>query len=181
MFGFDSAMDLDDWDHVFDDRWFDVVRFSAYSIFDSILGHISISVEIYRSSQSCILIPNYKIHAETMTYLLSYHDPPVESLLSHPVRPTFFGIQMSSYFPFWGTPFRSMSLIQLWMRMTRTAHSMRDDLMSFDFSTYHTFDTILGYISSSVEICRSSLICMIIPSYEIHTRLMIWLHFALIL
>ena len=49
--------------------------------------------------------------------------------------------------------------------MIRTAHSMRDDLMSFDFPTYHTFDAILGHIFCSVEICRSSLICMIIPSY----------------
>ena len=113
--------------------------------------------------------------------LLSYHDPLVESLLSHPVRPAFFGIRMSSYFSFWGTHFWSVSLIQLWTLMTRIAHSMRDDLISFNFSTYHTFDSILGHISSSIEFCRSSLICMTIPSYEIHTRLMIWLHFTLIL
>ena len=65
--------------------------------------------------------------------LLSYHDPLVESLLSHPVRPAFFGIRMSSYFSFWGTPFWSVSLIQLWTWMTRIAHSMRDDLISFNF------------------------------------------------
>ena len=35
--GLDSAMDLDDWGHTFDDRLFDVVRFSTYSTFDSIL------------------------------------------------------------------------------------------------------------------------------------------------
>ena len=49
MFGFDSAMDLGDKDHTFDDGWFDVVRFSAYPTSDSILGHISVSIEIYRS------------------------------------------------------------------------------------------------------------------------------------
>ena len=37
MFRFDSAMDLGNGNHTFDDGWFDVVHFSAYSI----LGHIS--------------------------------------------------------------------------------------------------------------------------------------------
>ena len=49
------------------------------------------------------------------------------------------------------------------------------------FLTYHTSDSILEHIPSSVEICRSPLICMTIPSYEMHVGLMIWLHFALIL
>ena len=56
-----------------------------------------------------------------------------------------------------------------------------DDLMLFNFLTYHIFDGILGNISSLVEICRSPLICMIIPSCEIHTELMIYFHFVLIL
>ena len=49
------------------------------------------------------------------------------------------------------------------------------------FPTYHISDAILGHILFSVEICRFPLICMTIPSYEMHVGLMIWLHFALIL
>ncbi|RVW80764.1 hypothetical protein CK203_050704 [Vitis vinifera] len=35
------------------------------------------------SSWSYMLVPTYEIHIEAMTYLLSCHDSPVESLLSH--------------------------------------------------------------------------------------------------
>ena len=50
---------------------------------------------------------------------------------------------------------------------------MMDDLRSSDFLTYYTSGAILGHISSLVEIYRSSWICMITPSYEIPTELMI--------
>ena len=50
----------------------------------------SLSVEIYRSSWSCMFIPTYKIHVKTMIYLLSYYDLLGESLLSHSVRPILF-------------------------------------------------------------------------------------------
>ena len=56
--------------------------------------------------------------------------------------------------------------------MTKSTH-----LMSFDFPTYHTFDAILGHIFVLVEICRSPLICMIIPIYEIYVELMIYFLF----
>ena len=58
---------------------------------------------------------------------------------------------------------------------------MMDDLMSFDFSTYHKSGSILGHISILVKICRSPLICMIILIYEIHVKLMIYFYFILIL
>ena len=58
---------------------------------------------------------------------------------------------------------------------------MMDDLMSFDFLTYHKSGSILGHISILVKICRSPLICMIILSYEIHIELMICFHFVPIL
>ena len=64
--------------------------FSIYHTFDAILGHISFSVKIYRSSLSCMIIFTYEIHTETMTCLLSYYDPLVEPLLGHSVRPIFF-------------------------------------------------------------------------------------------
>ena len=57
--------------------------FLTYRTFDAILGHISILVEIYRSSWSCMLILTYEIHTETMTCLLSFCDPQMEPLLSH--------------------------------------------------------------------------------------------------
>ena len=144
---------------------------SAYLVLD----------EIYGFSWSRTVISTYEIHAETRTCSLFYHGPLVEPFLSHLVKPAFFGIQMSSYFPFWGTLFLSVSLIQLLTWMTRTTHSMMDDLRSSDFLTYYTSGAILGHISSLVEIYRSSWICMITPSYEIPTELMIWLHLALIL
>ena len=93
----------------------------------------SVSNEIHWSSWSRMIVSIYEIHIETRTCSIFYHDPPVEPFLSHLVRLAFFGIQMSSCFPFWGTPFLSVSLIQLWMWMTRTAHSMMDDLRPFDF------------------------------------------------
>ena len=65
--------------------------------------------------------------------------------------------------------------------MARITPLVIDDLVSSGFLTYHTSDAILGHISILVEICRSSLICMIIPIYEIHTELMICFHFVLVL
>ena len=62
--------------------------FLIYHTFDAVLRHISISVEIYRSSWSCMIISTYEIHIETMTCFLSYHGPLVEPLLGHSVRPT---------------------------------------------------------------------------------------------
>ena len=48
-----------------------------------------------------------------------------------------------------------------------------DDWVPSIFSTYHTSDAILGHILVSVEICRYSLLYMIIPIFEIHVKLMI--------
>ena len=59
---------------------------------DAILGHISLLVKIYRSSWSCMIISTYDMHTETMTCLMSYHDPSVEYLLGYSVRLTFFDI-----------------------------------------------------------------------------------------
>ena len=98
--GSDSTVDLDYEDHTFDDGWFQVTRFLTYHISDAILGHISVSVESYRSSWSYMITPTYGMHTETMACSLFYHDPSVELLLSHLIRPIFFGICMSSCFLF---------------------------------------------------------------------------------
>ena len=156
-------------------------NFLTYHTSDAILGHIFVSIEIYRSSWSCMLISTYEVHTKMMTYLLSYHDLPGEPLLSHSIRLTPYGIWTSSCFSSWDSPFLSVGSIQLWTRMTRIAHSMMDDLISSDFSTLHTSDAILGHIFYSVEICRSSLICMIITSCKMYLRLMTHFDFVLIL
>ena len=98
--GLDSTMDLDDWDHTFDDRLFDVVRLSSYSPSDSILGHIFILIEIYRSSWGYMITPTYGMHTETRTCSLSYHDLLGEPLLSHPVIPVFFSAFVCHHAPY---------------------------------------------------------------------------------
>ena len=70
--------------------------------------------------------------------------------------------------------------IKLWTWMTTITHLVIDDLVPYDFSTYHTSDAILGHISILVEICRCPLICMIIPIYEMHIELMICFYFTMI-
>ena len=129
------------------DGWFGAIWFSylphiwchtgAYFRFD---WDLLIFVELHAHS-TC------EIHAEAMTCSLSYHDPLVEPLLSHPFRPAFFHIWTSSCFFFWDTPFWPVGPIQLWTWMTRITHLMMDDLMSFDFLIHHTSDAILGHIS----------------------------------
>ena len=72
--------------------------------------------------------------------------------MSFSTAPTWTGvwdlvdIQISSYFFFWDTSLWCLDLIQLWTWMTRITHLMMDDLILSNFSTYHTFDAILGHI-----------------------------------
>ena len=47
--------------------------------------------------------------------------------------------------------------------MTRIIHYVMDDLVPFDFPTYHTYDAILGHISVLIEIYRSLWNCMLTP------------------
>ena len=64
--------------------------------------------------------------------------------------------------------------------MTTITHLVIDDLVPYDFLTYHTSDAILGHISILAETCRCPLICMIIPIYEMHIELMICFYFMMI-
>ena len=103
--------------------------FSTYHISDTIVGHISISIESYRSSWSYMITPTYRMHTETRTCSLFYHDPPVEPLLSYLVRPVFFSICMSSCFLFREMfPWRLGSI-----GIMEITHLMMDDFMSPDF------------------------------------------------
>ena len=76
----DSVLDLDYGDQILDDGWFHVIQSPTYHISDAILWHIFVSIEICRSSWSCMLISTNEIRTKMMTYLLSYHDPLVEPL-----------------------------------------------------------------------------------------------------
>ena len=129
----DLVVDLDDWDYIFDDGWFEVIQFSDLPYIYAILGHIFILVEICRFPSICPIIPIYKIYVEMMTYLLSYRDLPRESLLSHSIKLTLFSIWMSSCFSFWETFLWSMGPIQLWTWMIRITHLVIDDLVASDF------------------------------------------------
>ena len=64
--------------------------------------------------------------------------------------------------------------------MIRITHLVMDDLVSSDFPTYYSSGAILGHIFVLVEVCRSPLIRMIIPIYEIHVELMICFYFTMI-
>ena len=66
--------------------------FLIYHTSDAILGHISLSAEICRSSWSHMILITHEIHVETMTCLLSYHDLPRDPFLGHPIRLTLFDI-----------------------------------------------------------------------------------------
>ena len=121
----------------------------------------------------------YEIHTETMTCLLSYHDSLVEPLLGHSIGPTLliFGSPHASSFErhLLICGFDSAVDLDDWDHVFDD-----DDLRLFDFLIYHTSDVILGHISVLVEICISPLICMTIPSYEIHVGLRIHFHSILI-
>ena len=79
-----------------------------------------------------------------------------------------------------GYAFWFVGPIQLRTWMVRITHLVMENFVPSDFLTYHTSDAILGHISILVEICRSPLICMIIPIYEIHVKLMICFYFTMI-
>ena len=169
MFGPDSVVDLDYWDHTFDDGWFDVTWFSDLSHIRGHIGAYSVSVEVYRSSWICMLVPIYGMHVETMTCLLSYHDLPRAPLLSHSVRPTLLTFRCPHVSSFERhlliCGFDSVGDLDDW------DHAFDDRL--FDvvwFSAYSTFDFVLAYIFNSIEIYRSSWSYMITSTCGMHTK-----------
>ena len=89
--GYDSVMDLDDQDYMFDDRWFHVTCSSDLSHF---WCHTGAYFRFDWDLQVFI-----ELHAHP--HLRDTHrddDPPVESLSSYPVRSALFGTYMSSCF-----------------------------------------------------------------------------------
>ena len=69
---------------------------------------------------------------------------------------------------------------RLWIWMTRITHLMMDNLRLSDFSIYHTFDVILGHISLSIEICRSSWSHMILITHKMHVELIVYCYLIMI-
>ena len=67
-FGPDSVVDLDDWDYTFDYGWFEVIQFSDLPYTYAILGHISLSIEIYKSSWSHMILTTHGMHDELIVY-----------------------------------------------------------------------------------------------------------------
>ena len=65
--------------------------------------------------------------------------------------------------------------------MTGITHLMMDDLRLSDFLIYHTSDVMLGHISFSIEICRSSWSHMILIIHEMHVELIIYRYLVMIL
>ena len=63
--------------------------------------------------------------------------------------------------------------------MIEITYLMMDDLMLSDFLIYCTSNVILGHISLLVEIYKSSWICMILPTYEMHVELMVHCYFIM--
>ena len=117
-----------------EDRRFHATRSSTYHTFDAILGHISVSTEIYGSSWSCTIIITYSIHTRTFTCSLLYHDTSVEPLWIHLARPSRLGIRLLSCFLFRDTSLGCVDLIYI----TEITCSMIDDSMSPDSrSTVH--------------------------------------------
>ena len=68
MFKPDLVVDLDYWDYTFDDGLFEVIRFFDLPYIYAILGHISVLIEIYRSSWSHMILTTHKTHVELIVY-----------------------------------------------------------------------------------------------------------------
>ena len=178
MFGFD----LDYGDRAFDDEWFHVTLFLTYHTSSAILGHISILDESYRSSWSCVITPTYEMRIETMTCSLFLW--------------WFFSGGSREPFSYARTSRHLDAIMLLHPRDTSWICGYDSVMDSGDqncivddwwFDVIWSFRPVThsmpywGIFALSVEICRSPWICMIIPSYEIHVKLMIRFHFVPIL
>ena len=141
-----SAVGLDYRDHTFDDGLFHVTRFPTCHTSDAILGHISISIEIYRFSWSCMLVPTYEIRIETMTLQWS---------LCGAIQLSLHLLTLRCHH----ASFRDTLL-----------DMMMDHLRSFDFFDLSHICCHTGAYSVSDEIYRSLWSRMIVSTYEIHTE-----------
>ena len=107
-----------------------------------------------------------------------YDDSSMEPLGSHPAKHALLGTHMPSYSSIREMHLRLMSMILLWIQVTKFTYLLMDDLISFDFSRLVThLMPHWGIFPLSIEICRSPLIRVIVPSYEIRVKLTISISF----
>ena len=174
MFVSDSVMDLDDRDHTFDEGWFNVTCFSGLSHIWCYTGACSVSDEIYGSSWSCMTIITYWMHTETLTCSLPYHDTSVEPFRQVHISRHLVAVMLlipgdvSLTFGF-DLDYGDRTFDDGWLKVTWFFWPITHLMLCW------------GIFPFSAEICRSLLICMIIPDYEIRARLMIRFRFVLIL
>ena len=156
-------------------------NFQIYHTFDAILRHISLSIEICRSSWSHMILITREMHVELTVYCY---------LIMNPQWSLFWAIQLGSYF----STFRYHHTSSYWIRFFDVwiwfscwhgwlgLHTWWWMILChlIFWPTKQTSDAILGHISVLVEICRSPLIFMIIPIYEIHVKLIICFYFTMI-
>ena len=143
-----------------------------YHTSDAILGHIFLSIEIYRSSWSHMILITHEMHVELMVYCY---------LIVIPQWSLFLAIQSGSRFLIfrchvfdiwtWFSCEYGWLGLHIWWWMIWCC---------LIFLIYHTSDAILGHISSLVEIYRSSRICMPTPTYEMRVELMVYRYLIMI-
>ena len=152
---------------------------SCHSIFD--LPYIWCHIEAYFHFDWDLQI-FMELHAHPHLWDTDWDDdPPVESLWSYPIRSVPFGTYMSSCF--------LLGYAFLICGSDSVMDSGDQDCIVDDwwFDVSWSFRPVThsmpywGIFALSIEICRSPWICMIIPSYDIHVRLMIRFHFVPIL
>ena len=178
MFGFD----LDYGDRIFDDGWFHVTRFRPIVHLMSYWGIFPFRMRFtdLRGVMWSFPLTGYSSRWSSDHYF--YDDFLVEPLGSHPVRHAFLSTQMPSscFLP------KDTSLISGY---DSVMDSNDQDYISvdawFDVIWFSLLVTHLmpywGIFPSLIEIRRSLLVCVIIPSYEIHIGLMILFHFVMTL
>ena len=175
------GFDLDYRDHTFDDGWFHATPFSTYHISDAILGHILFRMrftDLHGVARSSLLMKYTPRRGLVHYFIMILQWSSSWAIQSGPDF-SAFGCRHTS-------PFK-VRLFYLWVWFNYGRGWLRLHIrwwMTWGhliFSTYHTPNSILGNIPSSVEIYRFPLICITIPSCEMHVGMMIWLRFALIL
>ena len=139
-------MDSDDQCYTFDDRWFHATWFLTYRASDAHTGACFPFEMRFMNLHLCCVLDDRWFH------IICFYD------LSH------FRCHIGAYFPF---HMRFVILHRCRMFDDRWSHVAR-------FSTYHTFDAILGHITVQDEIYRSWWSCVLILIHETYIGTMIY-------
>ena len=177
IFGSDSVVDMDDWDYIFDDGWSDVWFSNLLHIWFHTRAY-SVLIRIYRSSLISMIIPTYEIHVELMICFCFIMIPNRASLWPFGQAHTFWYLDVIMFLPLGDASliFGSNSVVD----MDDWDYTFDDVWSDVWFSDLPHIRCHIGAYSVLVEIYRFSLIRMIIPTYEIHVKLMICFCFIVI-